>query len=153
MIVDRALAAEIAVRINRYGIGPWLLALLDQLGLPVPDGLAAPRTRVTLTHDRAGLELVLYRREKTGVPGWADALVLERARLTPPQAALPYRLDEFAETFATAQTKLSINHTGPGTRVSYFLDEARVVELTFVPGGSGLTSVLLAALGSELPFP
>ncbi len=84
MIVDRAMAAEIALRINRFSIGPWLLDLLERLGQAVPDGLAAPRARVTLKHAVAGLEMVLYRRAETGVPGWEDALVVERVRLTPP---------------------------------------------------------------------
>jgi hypothetical protein len=150
--LDAQDADDLAARINRYGFGDWLKTLLARLGQPtLPDGLAIARQRVEVAAPRLGLTLTLYRRPDAMGPTLPDGIVLERARFAASPSALPYALDARRETPASAATKLGANHTGPGNRISYFLADAKIVELSFADSGEGLQSVLLARLGVEEP--
>ena len=152
-MIDTATADAIAHRVNCYGIGAWLIALLRSLGAALPSGLAVVRARVPLELPQHGLRFTLYAREGAGQPDWADGLVLERAEFRAGRASLPFGLDVQAETFASAGARLSTDTAGGSARASYFLPDGRVVELTFKPGGAGLASVLVARLGSEMRWP
>lgn len=152
-MIDAATADEIAGKTNRFGIGPWLLALIGRLGAGVPNGLAIARDRVPIDSPSQGLSLIVYRRAEPGSPNWSDALVMERASFEADVAALPFGLDPMAETATSARGKLSSDTAGSGDRVSYFMPDARVVELTFKAGGVGLQSVLVARLGAETAGP
>ena len=150
--INQADADAIADRVNCFGIGAWLLALLAQLGAQPPGALAAPRTRVPLSLPQAGLSLQLFRRNGPGGVDWAEEIVLERVTFAAARSALPFNLDSQTETPASARAKLSANMTGPGARMGYVLDDARIVELTFLPSSLGLHSVVVARLGSELDY-
>ena len=143
---DAATADAIAARVNTYGIDAWLEDLLHRFGERVPQGPAGERMTVDLP--RTGLSLVLYRRDTTGGP---DVIVLDRAQFDGRLCPLPFGLDAATTTQAIARTKLSTDTVSSGERTSYFLNDGRVVELTFQPS-RGITRLLVARLGPANPY-
>ena len=144
-MLDVATADAIAARVNCYGIGEWMKALFHQLDENVPESLA--NERVTVEMPRHGLSLVLYRRDAIGGP---NGIVLDRAQFDGRPCSLPFALDATTTTPAIARTKLSTDTVRSGQRTSYFLDDGRVVELTFQPNDRGITRVLVARLGPAM---
>ena len=145
-------ANSISDRINCYCIGPWLTSVLEQLGGNLPDGLAIPRNRVQLSIPAHGLRLTFFRRAERSGDDWTESVVLDQAVFSPANAKLPFDLDPTSETLASSRVKLSNDMVGNNERTSFFLTDARVVELTFCEGGTGIVQVLVARLGCELKF-
>ena len=150
---------EIADRINRYGIADWLRLLAASLGKNFHDLIPiAPVARHEIELPEWGLTLILSHPHAGHIDAGApDRWVLESARFNPLAAALPFELDARNETPDSAKAKLSDdtvagNIIAGDARISYFLDDARVVELTFASGLKGLTSVQVVRLGGAMEF-
>lgn len=158
-------AQQIADRINRYGIGRWLAALAENLDVSF-SALApeCPSAKYTFTAPRKGLQIVLTHPHADHV----DIGDPERWQLTAAKFyllkgefgvwnnTLPFDLNSESETPNSAKNKLSNDTSGfafqtiarGDRRISYFLDDARVVELTFRFGMVGLECVHVVRLGS-----
>lgn len=150
---------EIADRINCRGIAGWLRLFAAALGKNFHDLVPiAPAARHEIDIPEWGLTLVLSHPHAGHVDaGDPDRWVLESARFHPPAAALPFGLDALNETPDSAKAKLSDDivvgdSTAGDRRVSCFLDDARVVELSFAPGLKGLTGVQVVRLGAGMEY-
>lgn len=150
---------EIADRINCHGIASWLRQLAAALDKSFHDLVPiAPAARHEIDISEWGITLTLSHPHAGHVEiGDPNRWVLESARFHP-LAALPFDLDARNETPDSAKAKLSDdtvagNSTAGDLRISYFLDDARVVELTFVPGMKGLANVLVVRLGTGMEYP
>ena len=152
---------QIAERINCYGLADWLRQLAAWLNT-TPHGLipVAPVDRLEIDLPERGLHLI-FNHPHAGNTAIADfdRWVLEQA-IFYPSAALPFGLDAQVETSASAQAKLGDDSAGGSPRniaagdrrISCFLDDARVVELSFGPQMTGLTRVWLVRLGRAQLF-
>jgi len=155
-------ANVIAERINCYGIADWLRLLADWLGRTPHELIPVEAAeQVVVDAPERGLKLV-FRHPHAGYAEVADAnrWILERAVFNPMTAALPFGLDGREETPESAKGKLG-DDTSWGSardiakkdfRVSHFLADGRVVELTFSPTLQGLANVLLVRLGREMDY-
>ncbi len=154
MNVATNLSEQIAVRVNCHGIGDWLSWLAVSHGKTFYDLFpiaAAAQHEIPLP--QRGVTLVL-RHPHAGDAEMADPerWILESAIFDPLTASLPFGLDARSETPDTAKAKLSGDIVVRDLRVSYFLPDARVVELTFTPGLKGLTGVQVVRLGAEMEY-
>lgn len=168
-MTKHAWAQEIAERINCHGIGAWLAELAHGLDVPLPALLPEPPlTQHASSVPSRGLHLVLTHPHA----GHVDVGDPERWELTeatffflPGEAgvwrdALPFNLDAQTETPASAQAKLGDDTSGLSPRalvqgdrrMSYFLDDARVVELTFRADMVGLERLHIVRLGSAQDY-
>ena len=147
----------IATRVNCYGVADWLRLLAGWLEVN-PHRLIPvnPASKLTVEVPDRGLQLLL-RHPHAGLALVADPdrWVLEQAIFRPPDATLPFGLDAKTETPDSAQAKLSDEVIGPAlgdSRASYFLDDGRVVELTFGENLIGVTRVWIVRLGQEVSY-
>ncbi|MBP1853427.1 hypothetical protein [Rhizobium halophytocola] len=93
-------------------------------------------------------------RTGAGIP---EDIVLQRAT-GDAAASMPFSLDPQGETLDSVVTKLTDNiaRGSPSAiaagdrRVSFFLENARVIELTFNEGMEGFSRILMARLGSSI---
>ena len=167
MNTDPGLSQQIADRINCYGISDWLRLLAGELNM-LPHDLIPIQATVRHEVECNGLCL-RFHHPHAGHVTVADPQRWEMAEakfnLLPGERgtwreALPYDLDPEAETPESAQQKLS-DETSPisssaiprgDRRIAYFMDDARVVELTFRAGMVGLERVYIVRLGSAQDY-
>lgn len=65
---------------------------------------------------------------------------------------MPFGLDARNETPDSAKEKLSDDIVAGDLRISYFLPDARVMELAFSPTRKGLAEVRIVRLGAEMQY-
>ena len=148
-------ADAIVALIKRPGHGAALEQLLRWAAIADPFPTAAAQAETTLASPSRHLTL-----QTMAVPYAAkrhpwDDIVIEQA-VFGPHAGLPFQLDPAAETPASARPKLSQDTVGGEAdrvargdrRVSYFMFDATVIEVTFRAGMIGIEQVLAARLGS-----
>ena len=166
---DKMLADALCTRINCYSLGAWLAELAHHLDVPLSALLPVPPLpRHEFTVPRRGLHLVFAHPHA----GHVDVGDPERWELTEAKFfflpgepgvwrdAAPFALDPGTETPASAKQKLSDETSGLSSRaiaqgdrrMSYFLDDARVVELTFRAGMVGLERIHIVRLGSAQDY-
>lgn len=145
---------QIAARINCYGIDGWLtwLAALHQKTFYDLFPIAAA-ARHEISMPEKGWTLTL-RHPHAGHAELADPerWILESAVFDPQSSLLPFGLDAERETPDSAKEKLSNDIVIRNRLISYFLPDARVVELSFASAGTGLTEVRIVRLGAEIEF-
>lgn len=149
-------------RINMHRLGPWLPAFFNWLGQGQPNPDTPPGERVVLVSRERGVTATVFRRGDRPAGGdvWSD-WVLERVMMNATVQPVPFGLNLRAETPDSAVAKLSNDRVfGPivdpeqgGRQISYFLDDARVIELTFGPHDAGITRIFAARLGAEQEWP
>ena len=163
------IAEEIASRVNCYHIADWAEQLAAHLA--VAPTLLLPETPA-LRHvpllGRKGVVLVFRypqaeQHSRSDPQKWA----LEDVTFFPQEHvehgrwpySLPWGLDATGESPDSARSKLS-NDTAGGDardiaagdrRITYFLSDARAVELTFGPGMRGLERISVSRLGVAMP--
>lgn len=164
-------ADAICDRINCYGLSGWLADLQtwmqapDERWLPSnandPLDIASPVRGVTLRMRP------LSTLNTTPPPFRLQHWVLEHAIFNGAAArqraefcGLPFSLDSVREKPRDAGDKLKTKDVVVGTgtesetrRISYFLDDGRIVEITFGLDGEGIERVWVVRLGPELQYP
>lgn len=162
-----SLSQQIADRINCYGISDWLRVLAGEMNMLPHDLIPIQATTrhevecnglcLRFHHTHAGHVTVADPQRWEMVEAKFSLLQGERSAW---QGVLPFNLDAEAETPESAKQKLS-DETSPisssaiphsGWRMSYFLDDARVVELTFRVGMVGLDRIYIVRLGSAQDY-
>jgi len=160
-----AWANAIAERVNCYGIGLWLPTLQAWLGVE-PEAWLSDQASTPLDIVASARGVVLRMRPlpsltTTPAPFRNQHWVLEdalfdgaAARERPSVCALPFGLDPVAETPASARLKLHTDDivVGKGEakqRMSFFLDDARIVELSFGQDMTGIEQLRVVRLGAE----
>ena len=144
-------------RINCFGIGAWLATAFEELGQTWPPSSLKPDTDYVTQRSR-GLVFAISR-IATSLPNWHDELVLARIE-GDATAQMPLTLDPRMETLASTEEKLSPTAIDGSPadvavgdcRVSFFLNDARVVELRFLPNLVGFDRILMARLGAALDW-
>ncbi len=164
---------QMADRVNWWGMADWLRQLALLLRLPA-DALTpidatvipADSSRLTFNPPGFGLTVVMFHPHAQ-----SGAAQLDPERWTFESLAfhftdqgsgiwkglLPFGLDAAVETPQGAAQKLGDDHThfpalfddSTDCRISYFLDDARVIECVFLLGGAGLERLGIARLGKE----
>jgi len=158
-------ADAIASRVNNYGIGEWLPALGEWLGFS--DDRWLPRSReegrLRVPAPRRGLQLQLYMLEADKANGTrkkGDRIVLEEAvfngeliAIEPRNGAFSFGLDAQNDTPDSVAQKIGhYDIVGNNTERSYFLEDARVVGVTFNRHLHGIHKVQVVRLGEAQLF-
>lgn len=142
-----SIAEDILGKINCVGVGRWLEDLATKLGVDLP-GQNLQHGHFHTIKSARGLILTFGRTDQP-VSDDKDALYLHRV-VGDALAPMPFRLNPAEETLATAMAKLSSDYVGgeeTERRVSFFLDEGKVIELRFNQGMIGFDRILIACLG------
>ncbi len=147
-------ADTIVANIKRPGRGPYLESLFQWAGIANPFPSPAARASALFTSPSRHLTFQTLQVPYPAKQHEWDDIVLEQV-VFGAQAGLPFMLDAGSETPASARLKLSRDTVGGDTaaiargdrRVSYFMFDATVIEVTFEPGMTGITQVLAARLG------
>jgi hypothetical protein len=168
-MTPNTVAEQIAARVNCYGIASWagklakLLEVAPELLLPQ----RSAKRHIPELKGR-GMELVFgYPEDDLAGPydpeRWAlleaQFFVKDRSPYGGWRHRLPLELEPLHETPASAQGKLGKDFAGGtsrdiakgDTRITYFLPDARAVELQFAPGMQGLARVGFSRLGVPMP--
>ena len=162
-------ANAIAQRVGTYGNGAWLDALgqwLEVSGAPwLPESstdgqvsVAAPKRAVQLMFHALPTYDTAPTRSRAHHVVLAEALFdAEEIARRAQWAALPFELDALNETPESATAKLASTDISRGrgrdaVRMSWFLDDQRVVELHFLDGHKGLRRVHIARLWKPVQF-
>lgn len=141
------IADDIFEKINCFGVGHWLGDLALKLGFDLQGQNLSPGSFHT-TNPGRGLILTIGRTDQS-VPDNKDALYLYRVQ-GGPSAPMPFGLNPVEETLSSAMSKLSRDTAGgeaSDRRVSFFLNEGKVIELQFNEGMTGFGKILMAGLG------
>jgi hypothetical protein len=143
---------QVAARVNCFNLHDWLPGLAQWLDqemealLPIEARkewvVQCPKHGVTLafSHPHAGYS------EIADISRW----VLVSARFQSVMG-LPFGLDAELETLETARRKFGCQTEITPTRVSFFLSDERVVELSF-RDGTGIQNVWVVRLGRTLSW-
>lgn len=141
------IADDIVENINCFGVGRWLEGLTIKLGVELPGQTLRPGSFYT-TKSARGLILTIGQTEQP-VADDRDVFYLHRVQ-GDASAPMPSGLNPTEETPATAMSKLSTDTVGgeeTDRRVSFFVNEGRVIELHFNEGMIGFDRILIACLG------
>lgn len=168
-MLPQDIADEIASRVNCYGIADWAEQLAANLA--IAPALLLPETPV-LRHvpelGRKGVALVFRYPQIEHAPRsdpqrWiltdVTFFLQEQADHGRWPYSLPWGLDATNASPESASAKLGNDITGGSARdiaagdrrVTYFLSDARAVELTFGPGMHGLERISVSRLGIAMP--
>jgi hypothetical protein len=143
---------QIAERVNCFDLQHWLPGLAHWLGLETAALLPLDARRKWLvTSPERGVELQ-FRHPHAGFSEVADVSRWIFVSVRFVQAAdLPFGLDRRYETLESAKRKLTSQTEGTLPRVSFFLTDDRVVELSYRKDGH-IDDVWVVRLGRELSW-